>query len=99
MAPSLRRALTIVLVAAAHPVRPAAILIPTFWHHIEIMIVDVEHVVPARVTRVTVENLAALVPKKHTVPFAIRRPWILYGVVKEGLLLGHVFRRKRHVIV
>src|SRR5258706_12623428 len=99
MAPALRHSITIVLVGAAHLVRPAAVLIPAFWHHIEIMIVDIEHVVPACVARVAVENIAALVPEKHAMPFSVGRPWILHGVVKEGLLLGHLFLGKGYAIV
>src|ERR1700730_389557 len=91
--------LLIVFVVAANPEWPAAILIPTFWHYVQVVIMDVEDFIAARVTRVAVENLPALILIEHAVPFPLGMTWVLHGVVEKGFFLRHFFRSKRHVIV
>src|ERR1700730_15697876 len=91
--------LLIVFIVPSHPDCPAAILIPAFWRHIQIVIMDVEYLVAARVTRITVKNVTALVLIEHAVAFPFRMPRILHGIVEKGFFPRRLFRRKGHVIV
>src|SRR5580704_5215747 len=87
ISPALVCCLLIVFVVPPHPEGPAAILIPAFGHHIQIMVMEVEQFIPARVTRIGVENVTALVLIEHAVPLPFGRPRILNLVVKESLPL------------
>ena len=69
--------LFIVFIMAAHPEGSAITLITAFGHHVKVVIVDVQHVVAAEVTRVGVKNSAALVLVEHAVPLTFRSIRIL----------------------
>jgi hypothetical protein len=87
--------LLIVLVVPAHPERPAAILVPTLRHHVQIMVMNIQGFIATRVTRVGVEDIGALILEKHAVPLSLaiarrllriveKRGALCDGVVREG---------------
>src|SRR3984893_4822894 len=69
--------LSIVFIMAAHPEGPAVTLITAFRHHVKVVIVDVQHVIAAEVTRVRVKNIAAVVLVEHAVTLTPRSIGIL----------------------
>src|SRR5579859_5219744 len=83
--------LLIVFVVPPHPEWPAVILIPAFRNHVQIVIMNVEQFIAARVTRVGVEKVTRLILVEHAVAFPFRRPWILNRVVEERGPLHHLF--------
>src|SRR5437879_12461135 len=81
----------------AHPEGSAATLISALGHQVQIVIMDVQLVVSAVVTRVAVKNGAALILIEHAVSFSLGSFWILYLEVVEGVFVPILFRRDRHV--
>src|ERR1051326_5734496 len=76
----------LILVAASNPVRASAIFISALWNHVEIVIVNIQHVVSTVVAGITVEDFVVLIFVKNTVAFAFRRLRILDLEIVEGLL-------------
>ena len=64
----IRNLSTAILVVASQPRRGSgkAVLVPSFGRQIHVVICDVHHVQPTRVTRVGMEHLAVCVLMKHT---------------------------------
>src|SRR5712664_3457569 len=74
---------------AAQPEGSTITFISAFGYHVKVVIVDVQHVVSAEVTRVGVKNSAALIFVEHTVSLTLRTVWILFCVVVKGLFLNY----------
>src|ERR1051325_5591508 len=88
-----------VLVVAADPERPTAILVAAFRDNIQVVIVDIEQLVPTHVAGISVENVTALVLVENAVPFPVWRPWVLQGVFEDRFSRRHFFRPERYVMV
>src|ERR1051326_1873490 len=87
------------LVAAATPGRASAVFISALWNHVEIVIVNIQHVVSTVVAGITVEDFVVLIFVKNTVAFAFRRLRILDLEIVEGLLFCKLLWSKGDVIV
>src|SRR6266540_3542641 len=73
-----RARLSIVLVAAAHPVRSSVALVASLGNQIQVVVVDIKLVVASVVARVGVEHRAVLVLVEDAVAFAFAGPGVAH---------------------
>src|SRR5580704_8580057 len=89
----------LVLVATAHPVRTATTFSTSIGHEVQIVIVDVELVVAAVVTRVGVKYSTLLILVEDAVTLSIARLWVTDREVVEGAFGHHFLWRERYLVV
>src|SRR5438034_1864677 len=87
----------LVFVVPAHPELASAVLVASLWDEVEVVVGRVQQVDPARVRRVRVEDVPALVPEEDAHPLALRPARAQAAVVVDRARL--VFGRERHAVV
>src|SRR5262249_48246355 len=86
----MRSSLPRVLVVPAYPELASAVLVPSLWGEVEVVVGRVEQVDPTRVRRVGVEDVSARVPEEDAHPLALRNVRAQAAVVVDlaRLVLG-----------
>src|SRR5215831_647577 len=89
------RRLASILVVAPHPERPAAALVASLGHDVEVLVVEVERLDAAREGRIGAEYAALRVLREHAHALALGGIRVLQLEVVERLLPLHLLGSER----